>query len=260
MTPTESVAGPALPRPPGWAELGRRPCALFLDVDGTLLEFEEHPDLVRATQGLVSLLTSIESALDGALAVISGRPLQDLDRVFAPWRPLGAGIHGAEVRDRQGEHRFDSNSDAVAPIRDRVDQIVASIPGAWTEDKGSSLAVHHRAAPEAGPELAERLASLALEGSGFAILEGVLVVELRPSSHDKGTALDELMDQSPFKGRTPVVVGDDTTDEDAFVAAGRHGGLAVIVGTRSETAATYRLHDPAAVRGWLTELIEEVRP
>ncbi|MDH5277769.1 MAG: trehalose-phosphatase [Actinomycetota bacterium] len=260
MTGTESAAQPALPRPPGWAELGRHPCALFLDVDGTLLEFEEHPDLVRATEGLVSLLTSVESALDGALAVISGRPLDDLDRVFAPWRPLGAGIHGAEVRDRAGEHRFDSGSNAVAPIRAQVERIVATVPGAWTEDKGTSLAVHHRAAPDAGAVLVERLTPLAQEGSGFAILQGVLVVELRPSSHDKGTALEELMDQPPFAGRTPVVVGDDTTDEDAFVAVGRRGGLAVIVGPRAETAASYRLPDPAAVRGWLTELIEEVRP
>jgi trehalose 6-phosphate phosphatase len=233
---------------------------LFLDVDGTLLEFEEHPDLVRATKGLVTVLTGVEAALDGALAVISGRPLHDLDRVFAPWRPLGAGIHGAEVRDRRGEHRFDLGSDAVAPIREQVERVVATVPGAWTEDKGTSLAVHHRAAPEAGAELAERLSPLAAAGSGFSMLEGVLVVELRPSSHDKGTALVELMVRAPFAGRMPVVVGDDTTDEDAFSAAIRLGGLAVIVGSRRATAATYRLPDPAAVRGWLTELIEEVRP
>jgi trehalose 6-phosphate phosphatase len=259
VTSDSQQPGPALPRPPGWAEIGRRACALFLDVDGTLLEFEEHPDLVRATEGLVALLTSVEDALDGALAVISGRPLDDLDRVFAPWRPLGAGIHGAEVRDRLGEHRFDSGSDAVAPIRDQVERIVATVPGAWTEDKGTSLAVHHRAAPEAGAELAERLAPLAAEGSGFSMLEGVLVVELRPSTHDKGTALVELMAHQPFADRMPVVVGDDTTDEDAFVAAVRLGGLAVVVGSRQPTAAAYRLLDPAAVRGWLTELIEEVR-
>jgi trehalose 6-phosphate phosphatase len=245
--------------PPGWAELARTPRALFLDVDGTLLEFEEHPDLVRATEGLVSLLRSVEEALGGALGVISGRPLHDLDRVFAPWRPLGAGIHGAEVRGRGVERRHLPDDVLMGRVRVAVNDVVRRIPGCWVEDKGASLAVHHRDAPEAGPLLVEQLAPLAAPDSGLVLLQGVLVVELRPGGHDKGTAVEELMATEPFVGRLPVVVGDDTTDEDAFAAVARLGGLAVVVGPRQATVAMHRLPDPTAVRGWLAELVEEVR-
>lgn len=248
-----------LPGPPTWTELSRQPRALFLDVDGTLLEFETHPDLVRATEGLVNLLTSVEEALDGALAVISGRPLHDLDRVFAPWRPWGAGIHGLEVRDRSGERHHRADDDVMADMRDEVRAAVAGSPGTWLEDKGASLAVHFREAPGEEAALVARLAPLATPANGLEMLRGVLVVELRPRSHDKGTALDELMAVAPFAGRLPVVVGDDTTDEDAFRAATRQGGLAVVVGRRQDTAATCRLADPVAVRGWLAQLLEEVR-
>lgn len=260
MTTLGTRSDAALPAPPGWAELVRVPRALFLDVDGTLLEFESHPDLVRATEGLVSLLTSVSSALDGALAVISGRPLHDLDRVFAPWRPWGAGIHGLEVRDARGELRHEPDPQAMASLRDAVTELVDTVPGAWLEDKGASLAVHHRANPEAGPGLQRRLATLLGDDDAFELLHGVLVVELRPRSHDKGTAVAELMTRPPFLGRVPVVVGDDTTDEDAFAAATGRGGLAVVVGPRRETVATHRLPDPTAVRGWLAQLLEEVRP
>jgi trehalose 6-phosphate phosphatase len=259
-----SAAGPAfgdaLPAPPTWGELGRRPVALFLDVDGTLLEFEEHPDLVRATDGLVRLLRGVEDALGGALAVISGRPLHDLDRVFAPWRPLGAGVHGAEVRDRSGERHHHPDAATLDRLRAGVREVVAQVPGCWLEDKGASLAVHHRDAPGAGPLLVARLSPLTSPASGMVLLQGVLVVELRPAGHDKGTAVAELMSAAPFAGRLPVVVGDDTTDEDAFAAATRLGGLAVVAGPRQDTLATHRLRDPAAVRGWLTQLLEEVRP
>lgn len=256
-----AVPGPAVRGgpPPGWAELGRSPRALFLDVDGTLLEFEEHPDLVRATEGLVALLRGVEEALGGALAVISGRPLHDLDRVFAPWQPLAAGIHGAEVRGRDGVRRHLPDEATMGRARAVVNDVAGRIPGCWVEDKGASLAVHHRDAPQAGPLLVEQLAALAEPDTGLELLRGVLVVELRPGGHDKGTAVEELMGTVPFAGRLPVAVGDDTTDEDAFAAVERLGGLSVVVGPRQETVATRRLADPTAVRGWLAELVEEVR-
>lgn len=259
MTAPGAPAEARLPAPPGWAELARGPRALFLDVDGTLLEFEAHPDLVRATDSLVSLLESVSDALSGALAVISGRPLHDLDRVFAPWVPYGAGIHGLEVRDATGEHRHRPDATTTDRLRVGAAALVASVPGTWLEDKGASLAVHHRENPQAGPELQQRLARLLADDADFELLQGVCVVELRPRSHDKGTAVDELMAHPPFAGRVPVVVGDDTTDEDAFLAAERLGGLAVVVGPRTPTVATHRLPDPASVRGWLAQLLEEVR-
>ena len=244
--------------PPTWAELARVPVALFLDVDGTLVDFEARPEHVRATAGLVELLRAVSGRLDGALALISGRPLADLDRIFAPWRPFAAGVHGVEVRGPDGvrEHRPDPA--ALRLLRGGCDVIAAEHPGVWVEDKGVGVALHYRQAPEA--EAAVLAAASALQeqtAPHFALQPGHLVAELRPAGWDKGSAVDELLTQPPFAGHVPLVVGDDLTDEHAFAAANRHGGFGVVVGQRSDTVARHRLDDPAAVRGWLAGLLEE---
>ncbi|MCZ3386574.1 MAG: trehalose-phosphatase [Actinomycetia bacterium] len=253
-----SATAPLSP-PPSWVELSQQPTALFLDIDGTLLEFESHPDLVRATDSLILLLQSISGALDGAVALISGRPLIDIDRVFSPWRPFAAGGHGAEVRGGAGTrlHRLDSDQLRITQA-DLIDG-VAAMPGAWIEDKGYGFALHYREAPKheaAAVALVERVAG-ASNGT-LEVQRGAYVQELRPASFDKGLALDELMAQPPFLQRRPVVVGDDHTDEDAFAAAHQHGGISVLVGPRDDTVAQYRIADPEAGRGWLTEIPEEV--
>jgi len=251
----------ALPRPPGWAELARQPTALFLDIDGTLLEFEAHPDLVRATDGLILLLQSISSALQGAVALISGRPLDDIDRVFSPWLPFAAGGHGAEVRGSAGTRLHRPDSDQLVLARTALTEGAAELPGAWIEDKGYGLALHYREAPQHEGIAAALVERVAAASSGtLEVQQGAYVQELRPASFDKGLALDELMTQSPFSGRRPVVVGDDHTDEAAFASARRHGGISVLVGPRDDTVAQYRITDPEAVRGWLTEIPEEVLP
>jgi len=250
-----------LPPPPVWAELSRQPTALFLDIDGTLLEFESHPDLVRATEGLILLLKSISTALDGALALISGRPLHDIDRVFDPWQPFAAGGHGAEVRGGAGTRLHRPDISQLHLTRAALAEGAAALPGSWIEDKGYGLALHYRDAPQheaAARALVERVA--AASHGALEVQRGAYVQELRPASFDKGLALDELMTCSPFSGRHPVVVGDDHTDEFAFAAAHRHGGMSVLVGPRDDTVAQYRISDPEAVRGWLTEIPEEVFP
>ncbi len=256
MTPSSS-----LPAAPAWAELTRTPTALFLDVDGTLLEFESHPELVRASEGLLTLLTSVSTALGGAVALISGRPLEDIDRVFHPWRPYAAGGHGTEVRGSTGTRLHHPDAEQLESVRRTLEEALASLPDAWMEDKGYGFALHYRNAPQheaAVVALARRTAE-ASHGM-LEVQPGVLVQELRPAAFDKGLALDELMAQPPFAGRRPVVVGDDRTDEFAFAAAHRHGGLSVLVGPRSDTVAKYRISDPEAVRGWLTQIPEEVPP
>lgn len=254
------LTAPAVPPAPGWAELARVQRALFLDIDGTLVEFESHPDLVRATDGLIVLLRGVAEALGGALALLSGRSLDDIDRVFHPWHPHAAGVHGAEVRGPTSLRRHRPQPEQLAELRSGASEIAAQIPGVWVEDKGMSFALHHRSAPGAADALARAAARLAAESDGaFEVQPGVLVQELRPANFDKGLALDELMAQPPFAGRSPIVVGDDRTDEFAFTAALAAGGLAILVGDRTETAARLRLPDPAAVRSWLAELIEEVR-
>lgn len=249
-----------LPLAPSWIELAREPRALFLDIDGTLVEFESHPDLVRATEGLIVLLKEAAEVLGGALALLSGRSLADIDRVFHPWQPFAAGIHGAEVRGPAGVRRHIPGDAELVLLRAGSERIAQAIPGVWIEDKGMSIALHHRDAPDAGQALARAAQELATQLQGtFVVQPGVLVQELRPAAFDKGQALDELLTQPPFAGRSPLVVGDDRTDEFAFSAAIRAGGTAILVGNRTDTTARLRLPNPAAVRGWLTELIEEVR-
>jgi trehalose 6-phosphate phosphatase len=253
------VTTPAvLPPAPPWAELTDVPSALFLDIDGTLLEFEAHPGLVRATEDLIALLQSVSTSLDGALALISGRALDDIDRVFRPWQPFAAGVHGAEVRGSTGVRLHQADDALLAALRARVSDELA-VPGVWVEDKGHGFALHYREAPEAEAVVAALADSLAKASGGtLEVQPGSYVHELRPAAYDKGLAVDELMDQPPFVGRRPVVVGDDRTDEFAFAAANAHGGVSVLVGPRSDTVAQYRIADPAAVRGWLSETFEEV--
>jgi trehalose 6-phosphate phosphatase len=250
------MAAPGLPPAPPWADLaaGVNP-ALFLDIDGTLLEFEAHPELVRATRDLTDLLESISASLGGAVALISGRPLDDIDRVFAPWQPFAAGGHGAEVRGSGGTRLHQPDGRQLASIRHTLQIGLEGLSGAWIEDKGYGFALHYRNAPEherAVTSLARKTAD-ASDGA-LEVQPGVLVQELRPAAFDKGLAVDELMTQEPFAGRRPIVVGDYRTDEFAFEAAHRHGGQSVIVGPRTDTVATYRIRDPEAVREWLTEI------
>ncbi len=257
MTPEQD---PALPLAPSWVELARTPRALFLDVDGTLVEFESHPDLVRATEGLIQLLQGVSAVLDGALALISGRSLADIDRIFHPWQPPAAGVHGAEVRGLNMSRSHQPDAQAFERLRTDVSAAIVSMPGVWVEDKGMSLALHFRDSPNVSNDLGDVVHRLAAETNGtFEVQPGVFVYELRPAAFDKGLAVSELMMQPPFAGRSPVVVGDDRTDEFAFAAALRLGGLAILVGDRADTCAPLRLPHPVAVRGWLTELIEEVR-
>lgn len=247
-----------LPPAPTWAELTQVPTALFLDIDGTLLEFESHPELVRSTTGLTLLLEAVSTSLAGAIALISGRPLDDIDRVFAPWQPFAAGGHGAEVRGSTGTRMHQPDAAQLAVVRQQLDAGLVDLAGAWLEDKGYGFALHYRNAPEHEDAVIALARSTAIATDGtLEVQPGVLVQELRPAAYDKGLALDELMAQQPFAGRRPVVVGDDRTDEFAFAAAHRHGGLSVLVGSRTDSVAQYRIGDPEAVRGWLTEIPQQ---
>lgn len=251
----------ALEPAPSWVELARIPSALFLDVDGTLLEFESHPDLVRATANLIALLRSVSEVLGGAVALISGRPLDDLDRVFRPWEPYAAGVHGSEIRGKDGVRLHQSDDAMLAALREKLDKRLLDTPGAWVEDKGQGFAIHYREHPEWEQRVGDIARELAEASAGvLEVQPGNLVQELRPAAFDKGLAVEELMQQEPFAGRRPVVVGDDRTDEFAFAAVNARGGVSVIVGPRSDTVAKYRISDPTAVRGWLSELLEEVPP
>lgn len=223
---------------------------LFLDLDGTLLHLRDDPATIPADPALLELLADCARRLDGALAVISGRPIADLDICFAPLRFAAAGIHGAERRGTTGAA---SALPADVRLRDAAKQIahaMQELPMSQLEDKGASLALHWRRAPQHAAAL-RQLAQAALQdlGPGFRLLEGNCVIELLPQGIDKGDAVKAFLQEPPFKGRRPVFVGDDITDLPGFAAARDAGGHGIAVGQR--VTADFRFVDIDAVRAWL---------
>jgi trehalose 6-phosphate phosphatase len=229
---------------PGWA--------IFLDIDGTLLEHVERPDAVHADAALGTLLIALRDVAGGALALISGRPVATLDALFAPLRLAVAGQHGIERRSADGKlHR---HAFALEPLRRAARQLgefAARHAGLLLEDKGCSLALHFRLAPQLAGAAREAVAeALATLGAGFEIQDGKMVFELKPGGRDKGKAIEEFMAEAPFAGRLPVFIGDDTTDEYGFAIVNRIGGHSIKVGP-GPSSARWRLADAAAVREWL---------
>jgi trehalose 6-phosphate phosphatase len=227
---------------------------LFLDLDGTLLHLRDDPASIRADPELLALLEACARRLDGALAIISGRPIADLDACFDPLRFAAAGIHGVERR------RADGGTSALpvntAKLREAAAQLrmeMKDMPMSLLEDKGASLALHWRRAPQDAPAL-RQLAAHALQelGPAFRLLEGSCVVELLPRPANKGDAVRAFLQEAPFRGRTPVYVGDDLTDTPAFAAAREAGGHGIAVGHR--VSAAYRFDGVDDVRAWLAAL------
>ncbi|WP_460813122.1 trehalose-phosphatase [Luteimonas pelagia] len=241
-------SSPAIrPRPPAPAD----DWALFLDVDGCLLDFAATPEGVVVPPALLEALDRLRARLDGALALVSGRGLDTVDALFAPLRLPTAGLHGLERRDAAGHVR---RSDAP-PLRDDVARAlgaaVSQHPGASIERKGAAIALHWRGAPAAADALsaAARMALDALPG--YRLQPGDHVVELRPAGADKGDAIAAFLETSPFRGRHPVFAGDDLTDEHGFDVVNARGGTSVLVGRRVRSAARHHLEGPGAVRAWL---------
>jgi trehalose 6-phosphate phosphatase len=230
--------------------------ALCLDVDGTLLDIAPSPDSVEVPPWMVPLLEELHRRLEGAVAFVSGRPIGDIDRLFAPLTLPAIGVHGGEFRMLGGpitrEEEFAGELAAVKPFLRRS---IQPLRGVLLEDKHSVIALHYRKAPEFGREVL-RIAELALArmGGDFAVLVGKCVVEIRPRYLTKGIALQRLMETPPFRGRTPIFAGDDVSDEDAFEVVNRLGGISVRVGDPARTAATCHLTDPDQLRRWLQEI------
>lgn len=247
-------ARPHLPPGPGVA------WALFLDIDGTLLDIAATPEEVIVPPDLGVTLEKLQSALGGALALVSGRAIESIDRLFAPLRLPTAGQHGAEIRVADSEvARADLCSATLARVRADTFTHLVSMPGVRVEDKGLGFAVHYRHAPAAKGQIEQRLAeALALHAGDLELLHGKMVVEVRAREVNKGRALEVLMRQPPFAGRIPVFVGDDLTDEDGFKAAERLGGHAIAVGHERVEVTRYWLPEPEAVRHWLQRLATDI--
>ena len=239
---------------------GSRRWALFLDVDGTLLDIAETPPDVSVPKSVLGLLERLRQELDGALALVSGRSLDALDLLFRPLVLPAAGQHGLERRGADGTVvRGTPAGAALARVRMRLAGAEQAIPGCLVEDKGATVAVHFRRAPERELVVADRVDD-AVQGLGdqLELVPGKKVLEIRPRGSGKHKVIEAFMAESPFHGRTPVFVGDDRTDEDGFMAVNRWGGHSIRVGADGPSAAVHRLADCAAVRAWLAQVAEQI--
>ncbi|MEP7325465.1 MAG: trehalose-phosphatase [Gemmatimonadota bacterium] len=243
-----SAGHPRLPSPP----LPQPDWAYFIDIDGTLVELAESPGAVRVRPESRQLVAELYASTGGAVALISGRSIADIDGLFPGIRPPAAGQHGIERRDASGAgstHPFPVERLELA--RKRIRTAIAGKPGLLLEDKGLSLALHYRRAPRLAG-YAHRVARSLLPrlGAQYGLQAGKYVVELKPRGKDKGVAVREFMAETPFRGRTPVFIGDDATDEFGFAVVNRLYGYSIKVG-RGPTAAHWHLANVEAVQRWL---------
>jgi trehalose 6-phosphate phosphatase len=238
---------PLRPPPP----LDRR-TALFLDLDGTLAEIAPRPDDVRPLPRRTRTLRSVADALEGRVAVLTGRTLEDADRILDGAAPCVAAIHGLVRRMPWGAVVSAQPSPALAQARRSLQALVDAHEGLLLEDKGASLALHYRQAPAAGPAVRKAAERLAL-ATGLVLQDGAMVAELRTAGPHKGDSLRAYLSHPPFAGARPVMVGDDLTDEDAFAAAEALGGWGVLVGAPRPTRARYGLATVGEVLAWLEQ-------
>lgn len=227
---------------------------LFLDIDGTLLDIAFRPDDVVVPDALIRTLKQIDHVFGGAIALVSGRPVADVDALFAPLVLRCAGVHGAEQRfDPQGPVFRDAGQVLPAGIEVALVSIAGRFPGVVVENKHYAFAVHYRAAPAVRENLLAALRLYVDEHDDLTLLPGHFVFEIKRPTDNKGKAVLRFLDQKPFAGRTPIFIGDDTTDLFGFSAAVAHHGEAYAVG-HDMPGATGSFAAPADVRNWLAEL------
>jgi trehalose 6-phosphate phosphatase len=223
--------------------------ALLLDMDGTLLDMAPTPDAVVVPAGLVADLRALRTRLGGALAVVTGRPIAQVDALLDDAPYAVAGEHGGVIRHAPGQ------AEERAPLPEPPaawlvtgEAIAAAHPGSLLERKSRGFVLHYRAAPEHGPALQRALQALMQDTPGFVVMPAHMAWELKPLGADKGTAVAALMADAPFAGRLPVFIGDDVTDEDGMAAARRMGGTGLRVDNAFATAQGVREWLAAAAR------------
>jgi trehalose 6-phosphate phosphatase len=226
--------------------------ALFLDIDGTILELAETPERVVVTAGLRALMRELNAAAGGAFALISGRSLGDIDALFDIPGLAAAGLHGVECRTSDGVTHVQSVDDSlIQSFRGRLRAYTDRYPGLLLEDKKLSIAIHFRRASNLQAEV-ERILRETIAGhdSAFHIQSGKMIAEIKPRGSDKGFAIRRFMQSPPFQSRMPLFIGDDVTDEDGFRAVNELRGVSVKVG-HGPSNASHRMEHPADVIEWL---------
>lgn len=232
-----------------------RACALFLDVDGTLLDLAATPKSVRVPDGLTAILQRLVLAFDGAVAIISGRLISEIDLLLSPLRLAASGVHGAELRHAPDREIERVTAALPADVIQSMRKLALDIPGVIAEPKGAGLAIHYRLAPHAESRILAALeASLDKHSGAFELLPGKRLYEVIPSGLSKGTALAALAALPAFRGRIPVMVGDDIGDEAAFAAAEGLHGFALRVAGEHYDADAADFAGPRAVVAWLDQL------
>jgi trehalose 6-phosphate phosphatase len=230
--------------------------ALFLDVDGTLLDIREHPHAVSADAGLVTTLRHTCHSMGGAMALISGRGLSDIDRIFGPTRFSAAGAHGSEIRLGNTLLETAEADDVPGDVVDALHRFVDANDGLLLERKATGVSLHYRRAPELESACRAIVADILGDlGPDFRLIDGKMVLEIAPRAHTKGEAIRTFLEYEPFHGRRPVFIGDDVTDEDGFIAANDLGGLSIRVGEIETSEARYSLDGVPAVHRWLAGIL-----
>lgn len=245
MSPQETSTNPNTPALPRITSRS----ALFLDFDGTLAELAPQPEAVQVAAGLITTLRQLAVQLNGALAIVSGRRLQELDGFLAPLQLTAAAEHGSQCRLASGEIVKLAAPDLTEVVR-RLQQLAARHPGLRVEVKSAAVALHYRHAPELQALCRQTMAAAASSTDGVELLQGKCVLEIKPAGISKGTAIAAFMARPPFAARQPLFAGDDVTDEAGFSAVQHLGGHGIKVGD-GVTLANHRCASPASLRQWL---------
>lgn len=239
-----------------------RDWALFLDVDGTLIHIAERPDAVQPCPRLGQILSRASETLDGALALVSGRSIADIDALTDHSVRPAAGLHGLEMRTADGRYATAADdTPALLRARQRLQALIQAHPGLHLEDKRAALALHYRGACEAAIAAARETADRIVDDAAGSLtrLAGKSVYEIKPARYDKGDAIRALLETEPFTGRRPVYIGDDVTDEAGFAAVNALGGVSIRVGAAERSEARYQLDTVDEVLAWLEATIQTLQ-
>lgn len=236
--------------------LARRDDALFVDFDGTLVDLALTPDAVRVHPDLPLLLARLQGLLDGAVAVVSGRPVAQIDHLLQPLSVCAAGVHGVERRGADGQLQR-MNVDGLQPAAALVHAVVDAHPGLRLEIKPGAIAMHYRQASGLQQLCLDTMSQALALTDGMMLMHGKSVVEMKPHGASKGQAVRSFMNEAPFRGRRRCFFGDDVTDESGFEAVLALGGVAVKIGAGA-TLAGHRMADPAALRSWLSSTVAQL--
>jgi trehalose 6-phosphate phosphatase len=231
--------------------------AFFLDVDGTLIDIAPTPASAKATPETIGLLERLNLRFGGAVALVSGRPIAGIDQIFDPLKLPAAGLHGIERRNSVGKFiRSAVRHQAIDEARAALTGIEHGLPGVLIEDKGDTIAIHYRLAPQYEEAVMTEARKIVLRAEGgLELLPGKMLAELRPPGPNKGNAVADFMAEAPFEGRKPVFIGDDTTDEDGFSAVNNLGGYSIRIGHERVGSAKHLMRDAQHLHTFLTMLV-----